>query len=274
MVNIGVIYVISDSLGETAEYVARAAVSQFEDVEMDIRRVPYVTEIDYLEEIVEEAAQEKGLIAFTLVIPELKKRLLELASEKGLEVVDLLGDLVDAITRKTGFSPRLEPGLMRRLDEDYFRKIEAIDFAVKYDNGKDTRGLIHADIVLIGVSRTSKTPVCMYLAHKRLRAANFALVPEIPLPQELLSLPPEKIVGLTVDAGQLYQIRQERLKTLGLPGQAGYATKSRIEEELAYASKVMAKLGCPVIDVTNKAVEDTASRIIQLYYRRERNGGK
>ncbi|MEW8958754.1 MAG: pyruvate, water dikinase regulatory protein [Moorella sp. (in: firmicutes)] len=269
---IGIIYIISDSLGETAEYVARAAASQFDGGELDIRRVPFVTEAEHLEEVMNEAAQEGGIVVFTLVLPELKRRLLELAAERGITAVDLLGPLIDAFARATGREPRQEPGLIRRLDEDYFRKMEAIDFAVKYDNGKDPRGLCHADLVLIGVSRTSKTPVCMYLAHKRLRAANLALVPEVPLPEELLTLPAEKIIGLTIDAEKLYQIRQERLKTLGLPGQAGYATRSRIEEELAYAREVMARLGCPVIDVTNKAVEETADKILQIYYRREGYG--
>ncbi|MDN5344994.1 MAG: [pyruvate, water dikinase]-phosphate phosphotransferase / [pyruvate, water dikinase] kinase, partial [Clostridia bacterium] len=219
-----------------------------------------------------EAAQEKGIIAFTLVLPALKQQLLQLATKHGLAAVDLLGPLMDAIARQTGVKPRLEPGLIRRTDEDYFRKMEAIDFAVKYDNGKDMRGLSHADLILIGVSRTSKTPVCMYLAHKRLRTANLALVPEVPLPQELLASPQEKIIGLTIDAEQLYQIRQERLKTLGLPGQADYATRGRIEQELAYARKVMDQLGCPVIDVTNKAIEETAGKILQIYYRREGYG--
>lgn len=269
---ISVIYIISDSLGETAEYVARAAASQFDGDELDIRRVPFLTEAEHLEEVMNEAAQEGGIVVFTLVLPELKRRLLELAAERGITAVDLLGPLIDAFARTTGREPRREPGLIRRLDEDYFRKMEAIEFAVKYDNAKDPRGLCYADLVLIGVSRTSKTPVCMYLAHKRLRAANLALVPEVPLPEELLTLPAEKIIGLTIDAEKLYQIRQERLKTLGLPGEAGYANRSRIEEELAYAREVMAKLGCPVIDVTNKAVEETADKILQIYNRREGYG--
>lgn len=259
-------------MGETAEHVARAAASQFDGAELDIRRIPYVTEMEHLEEIVAEAAQEKGLIAFTLVLPELKKRLLELADAYSVPAVDLLGPMLEAIARITGKTPRLEPGLIRRLDEDYFLKMEAIDFAVKYDNGKDPRGLLYADVVLIGVSRTSKTPVCMYLAHKRLRAANLALVPEVPLPEELLSLPRGKIIGLTIDADQLYQIRQERLKTMGLPPRADYATMERIQQELSYAHEVMKRLGCPVIDVTNKAVEDTAIKILQIYYRGEKDG--
>ncbi len=227
-----------------------------------------MTDTEYLEEIVNEAAQEKALIAFTLVLPQLKERLLQLTAGCGLVAVDLLGPLIENITNLTGEQPLREPGLIRRLDEDYFSKMEAIDFAVKYDNGKDTRGFSYADLILIGVSRTSKTPVCMYLARKRLRVANLALVPEVSLPEELLSLSPEKIIGLTISSDQLYQIRQERLKTLGLPGEAGYATKGRIEQELAYARKVMKRLSCPIIDVTNKAVEETAGKILQIYYRR------
>nr|WP_297199101.1 pyruvate, water dikinase regulatory protein [Thermanaeromonas sp.] len=265
-------YVVSDSLGETAEYVARAAASQFDGSDFDIRRIPYVTDPEHLEEIVAAAAQEKGIIAFTLVVPELKKRLVELAAEYKVPAVDLLGPMLEAIKAVTGKSPRLEPGLIRRLDEEYFRKMEAIEFAVKYDNGKDPRGLLYADLVVIGVSRTSKTPVCMYLAHKRIRAANLALVPEVPLPEELLAVPRERVIGLTISAEKLYQIRQERLKTLGFSGRADYATLPRIKQELAYAEEVMQRLGCPVIDVTNKAVEDTAVKILEIYNRREKNG--
>lgn len=225
-----------------------------------------------MEEIVAAAAQEKGIIAFTLVVPELKKRLVELAAEYKVPAVDLLGPMLEAIKAVTGKSPRLEPGLIRRLDEEYFRKMEAIEFAVKYDNGKDPRGLLYADLVVIGVSRTSKTPVCMYLAHKRIRAANLALVPEVPLPEELLAVPRERVIGLTISAEKLYQIRQERLKTLGFSGRADYATLPRIKQELAYAEEVMQRLGCPVIDVTNKAVEDTAVKILEIYNRREKNG--
>ncbi|MDN5347482.1 MAG: [pyruvate, water dikinase]-phosphate phosphotransferase / [pyruvate, water dikinase] kinase [Clostridia bacterium] len=247
----------------------RAAVCQFDTGNLEIKRIPYVTSTDLLEEVVSLAAGEPSLIAYTLVLPELKQRLQELAAAHGIMTVDLLGPMMEAIAAFTGVKPRLEPGAIRRLDEEYFRKIEAIEFAVKYDNGKDPRGIAHADIVLIGVSRTSKTPVCMYLAHKRIRAANLALVPEVPLPEELLALPEGKIVGLTIDAHQLYEIRQERLKSLGFPVRADYATMDRIKAELSYAQKIMEQLRCPVIDVTNKAVEETAGKILQIYQRRE-----
>lgn len=241
-------------------------------MDFNIRRVSFVTDIDYLEEIVSEAVEEKAVITFTLVLPDFRKKLLELSAANGLLAVDLLGSLIDAIAAASGKEPLLEPGLSRRMDQDYFNRIEAIDFAVKYDNGNDTRGFSHADLVLIGVSRTSKTPVSMYLARKRLRVANLALVPEVPLPEELLSIPKERIIGLTIEAEKLYQIRQERLKSMGLTANADYASMQRIHQELAHAGKVMEGLGCPVINVTNKAVEETAREIVQIYNRGERYG--
>jgi regulator of PEP synthase PpsR (kinase-PPPase family) len=163
------------------------------------------------------------------------------------------------------------PSLLHRLDEQYFRRVEAIEFAVKYDDGKEPRGLLHADVVLIGVSRTSKTPVSMYLANKRIKAANVPIVPEVEPPSELFRISSRKIIGLTVQPQSLLQIRQERLKSLGLTTDAEYASLSRIQKELAYADRLMAQLGCSVIDVTNKAVEETASRVLEDYYKGERD---
>lgn len=264
---------VSDSLGETAEYVARAAASQFNSGRVEIRRVSYVVEEYQIEEIIAEAAQGPCIIAYTLVLEHLKRRLVALAGERGIPTVDILGPMLEALSRITQASPRLEPGLIRRLDEDYFRKMEAIDFAVRYDDGKDPRGLLFADVVLIGVSRTSKTPVCMYLAHKRLKAANIPLVPEVAPADELWRLPRHKVIGLTIDPQLLYQIRQERLKALGLGANADYAKLDRIYRELEYAHGLMERLGCTVIDVTNRAVEETASRIIEIYRRGQRHVG-
>jgi len=268
------VFVVSDSLGETAEYVARAAASQFDSGRVEIRRIPYVAEEGQLEAVVSEAARARpSLIAYTLVVDRLKRRLVELAEERGIPAVDVLGPVIEALARAAGLNPRLEPGLLRRLDEEYFGKMEAIEFAVRYDDGKDPRGLLFADVVLIGVSRTSKTPVCMYLAHKRLKAANLPLVPEVTPCEELWALPRHRIVGLTIDPYQLYQIRQERLKSLGLGADAGYASLDRIRRELDYAHGLMERLGCPVIDVTNRAVEETAGRIMEIYRRGQRHVG-
>jgi regulator of PEP synthase PpsR (kinase-PPPase family) len=216
------------------------------------------------------------------VVEELKSVLEEEAANRNLPTVDVLDPMMKAIFKLTGYEPRREPGLLHKLDDDYsrrepgllhkldddyFRKIEAVEFAVKYDDGKDPRGILYADIVLLGVSRTSKTPLCMYLAHKRLKAANIPLVPEVNPPEELFNLPRGKVIGLTIKPQKLNEIRQERLKTLGLVSNADYASMERILKELDYAENIMKRLGCPIIDVSNKAVEETASRILQIYYR-------
>ncbi|MDI6631773.1 MAG: pyruvate, water dikinase regulatory protein [Bacillota bacterium] len=262
-----VIYIVSDSIGETAELVGRAAVSQFDAGNAEIRRIPYVSHPEEIPAIVAQAAEEGGVIIFTLVMPHLREILLAEAKRHGLPAVDILGPVLDALRRITGREPRFEPGLMRKVDEEYFARVEAIEFAVKYDDGRDPRGITEADVVVLGVSRTGKTPLCMYLAHKRIKAANVPLVPEVPVPNEVFSVPSHRLVGLTIQPDYLFSIRQERLKTLGLPADAEYANAERIRRELAYAEDVMHRLGCVIIDVTGKAVEETASKVLEVYYR-------
>lgn len=174
-----------------------------------------------------------------------------------------MSPLISALADKTGLDPKNIPNVTHRLDEQYFRKVEAVEFAVKYDDGKDPRGLLYADVVLIGVSRTSKTPLSMYLAHKGIKAANIPLVPEVTPPRELYEVPRNKVFGLILGPEKLNQIRSERLKTLGLGAFADYANLNRIMEELDYAKQIMKKIGCVIIDTTNKAVEETASVILQ-----------
>ncbi|MCL6634343.1 MAG: kinase/pyrophosphorylase [Peptococcaceae bacterium] len=267
-----VIYIISDSIGETAELVARAAASQFDHGGVDIRRVPYVNDPGEIPEIVEEASAFKSLIAYTLVLPELREALVREAARYGIPTVDIMTPMMDAVAAVVNRPPKLEPGLVRKMDDEYFRKVEAIEFAVKYDDGKDPRGILRADLVVIGVSRTSKTPLCMYLAHKRIKAANVPLVPEVAPPEEIFRLPSHRLIGLVIQPRQLNEIRRERLKTLGLTSNADYASMDRILKELEYAEGIMKKAGCSVIDVTNKAVEETASRVLEIYYRGERLG--
>ncbi|MHB1650966.1 MAG: pyruvate, water dikinase regulatory protein [Desulfitobacteriaceae bacterium] len=266
-----VIYVISDALGETAEFVSRAAAAQFNGIRTRIRRVPYVRDEAHLDEILDEAVQDQAIIVYTLVLMELRNYLEQRAVEMQLQTVDILGPLIGAITSQTGIEPSHIPNIIHRLDEQYFRKVEAIEFAVKYDDGKDPRGALYADVVLIGVSRTSKTPLSMYLAHKGIKAANIPLVPEVAPPEELSSIPARKIVGLTLRPDMLNQIRTERLKTLGLGASADYASLERIVQELEYARDVMKKIGCPIIDCTGKAVEETASTILEIMYKGERH---
>nr|WP_269438102.1 pyruvate, water dikinase regulatory protein [Phosphitispora fastidiosa] len=259
-----VVFVVSDSVGETADFVARAAVSQFNAGFVDMRLSAYVNTPEHIIEIVNEAKDVPGIIAYTIVLPELRETLVKEAEQKGVPIVDILGPMMDALTRISGRAPKMKAGLLHKLDQNYFKKVEAIEFAVKYDDGKDPRGIMRADVVIIGVSRTSKTPLCMYLAHKSIKAANVPLVPEVLPPEEIFSLPKKKIIGLTIKPELLNEIRQERLKTLGLKSGADYASLERILIELDYADGIMRKAGCPIIDVSNKAVEETASKVLEI----------
>ncbi|MED4162513.1 pyruvate, water dikinase regulatory protein [Halalkalibacterium halodurans] len=260
-----VVYVVSDSVGETAELVVKAAASQFSGAGIEVRRIPYVEDKETVDEVIQLAKQADAIIAFTLVVPGIRTYVLEKATEAKVETVDIIGPMLEKISSLTKEEPRYEPGIVYRLDEDYFRKVEAIEFAVKYDDGRDPRGIVRADLVLIGVSRTSKTPLSQYLAHKRLKVANVPLVPEVEPPEELFKLSPKKVIGLKISPEQLNGIRAERLKTLGLKSQANYANIDRIKEELAYAEGIMKRIGCPVIDVSNKAVEETANLISSMF---------
>lgn len=260
----GIIYVISDSLGETGELVAKSARIQFNSSISDIKRFPFVLEHEQIDEILQEASQHNSLVIFTLVNPEMKVHMQETAKKYNIVAIDVLGPVIDALKDLTNKDPLLEAGLNRRLDADYFKKVEAIEFAVKYDDGKDPRGVKKADVVLVGISRTSKTPLSMYLAHKNFRVANIPIVPEVEPPRELFQIPNNKIIGLTTEPEKLNNIRQERLKALGLDYTANYASMERILSELEYADKLFNKLKCPVIDVSNKAIEETASIILSI----------
>nr|WP_093228899.1 pyruvate, water dikinase regulatory protein [Thermoflavimicrobium dichotomicum] len=259
-----VVYVVSDSVGETAELVVKAACSQFNGGTLNIRRVPYVMDQRTILETLQAAKEEEALVAFTLVVPELRNVLVREAERLSIPYVDIMGPMIDGLAKLYNTEPKGQPGLIHRLDDEYFRKVEAIEFAVKYDDGRDPRGILRADVVLIGVSRTSKTPLSMYLAHKRLKVANVPLMPEVEPPEELFLIPPSKCIGLVIDPNQLNNIRRERLKALGLTANANYASMSRILQELDYAEQVIKRVGCPRIDVSNKAVEETASIILEL----------
>lgn len=262
VMNGSIIYVVSDSVGETAELVTKAAASQFMGVSFVIKRIPYIEDKQNIDEVISLAKLNNAIIAFTLVKPDIRAYMLEQLEKEKIPAHDILGPLMNILGERAALGPLNEPGLVRKLDAEYFKRVEAIEFAVKYDDGRDPRGIMRADIVLVGVSRTSKTPLSQYLAHKRYKVANVPLVPEVEPPEELFLVPPEKIIGLKISPEKLNHIRKERLKSLGLNDHAIYANLERIKEELRYFEKVVSKLHCPIIDVTNKAVEETANLII------------
>lgn len=188
------------------------------------------------------AKADGGIICFTLVVPEIREYLIAEAEKANVLYYDIIGPLIDKMETAYGLTAKYEPGRVRQLDEDYFKKVEAIEFAVKYDDGRDPRGILKADIVLIGVSRTSKTPLSQYLAHKRLKVANVPIVPEVDPPEELFNVDPKKCIGLKISPDKLNHIRKERLKSLGLNDKAIYANINRIKEELEYFEKIVDRI--------------------------------
>ena len=267
MNKIPTVYVISDSIGETAESVARATISQFDQETIDIVRVPYVRQIEQIQEVVKAAAESGAIVCHTLVSKELRAAFESIAHEHQVRYVDIMGPMMDAVGTIVSTPPRMKAGMVHRLDREYFKRVDAIEFAVKYDDGKNPAGFMNADIVLIGVSRTSKTPLSMYLANKKIKAANLPLVPEVALPDEIFRVPPYKLIGLVIDPYKLTTIRGERMRALGFTGTANYTDLTRIEDELSYAKEVMRQLHCMVIDVSNKAIEETAGRIMEVVER-------
>jgi regulator of PEP synthase PpsR (kinase-PPPase family) len=256
------VFIVSDALGETAELVARAALSQFE-ASARVRRFPHVEDEASLRECLDVVeATPHAMVVYTVVVPHLRERLASELGQRGIYAVDLMGPLLDYLEVLFERPPTRRPGLLHRLDDAYFRRVESVEFAVRYDDGKDPRGVLRADLVLCGVSRTSKTPLSMYLANRRLKVANVPLVPEAAPPEELFQVDPRRVVGLTIDPDVLQAIRRVRLRTIGLPEQGPYADRDRILRELEYAHGVFRRVGCRVVDVTHRAVEETAERVV------------
>ncbi|EYE87978.1 phosphotransferase [Fervidicella metallireducens AeB] len=256
-----IIYAVSDSIGETAEQVARATASQF-DYEVRVKRISYLKTREEIMNFINSIDSKNCMIISTIVMADIRDFLVQISVERGIHIVNVLGPCINSVARLTGKTPAYKPGAVRKLDQDYFKKIEAMEFAIAYDDSKDDRGIKFADVVLIGLSRTSKTPLCVYLANKGIKAANVPLVPEVSLPKELFEIDRKKIIGLTIDPLELIEIRKNRMSRMGNIGQIEYANTERILLEFEYSDMVMKKLRCKVIDVTRKAIEDTASLIL------------
>lgn len=246
----------------------KATTSQFVQEKFDIIRVPYVKSVEQINKILTEAREQNAIVCYTIVSPEMREAVAQKAIELDVEVVDILGPVLKAIEKTSGLLPKNQPGLIHALDHEYFKRVAAVEFAIKYDDGKNPWGLAKADLVIIGVSRTSKTPLSMYLANKQLKVANVPLVPEIPPPEELFKVPSSRIIGLLIDPFKLNEIRCARLKAMGLTDGANYADIHRIQEELEYARAIMQQLHCMIINVSNRAIEETASLILEYLRKR------
>jgi [pyruvate, water dikinase]-phosphate phosphotransferase / [pyruvate, water dikinase] kinase len=260
------IYIVSDGTGETASMMVKAAVVQYRDKPIQIVKSRNVRTNEQLESLVDEVSSKGGLLVHTLASESMRKHMADLAAQKGLKHIDLLGPLLSGMSHYLGDTKATgQAGLLRAVDETYFKRIEAIEFTVKHDDGKSLAGLKDADIILVGISRTSKTPLSIFLSHKGWKVANVPLVLNQPLPEELQQADQRKIVGLIIDADSLQRIRKKRLEKFGQDPGSEYASVSYIMKEIDYALELYKKnKRWPVFNVTDRALEESASEIVRF----------
>jgi regulator of PEP synthase PpsR (kinase-PPPase family) len=260
------VYIVSDSTGETAATMIRAAIVHYREHNFKIIRYKNIRTEAQVESIANEAFQSRAIIIYTMVGTSLRIKLKELCAEKGLHHLDLLGPLLTAMDSYLGVATDApKTGMLRAVDERYFKRIEAIEYTVRHDDGKTLSHLDQADIILVGISRTSKTPLSIFLSSKGWKVANVPLVLNNPLPEELLKVDQRKVVGLIIDTPSLQKIRRSRLEKFGTDPGGEYASISYIEQELTYAEEVFRKnKRWPVFNVTERALEETATEITRI----------
>lgn len=266
MTDNGTIYIISDGTGETAAMMIRAALVQYSDKEVQMVRCKNIRTEDQVEPLVDECFERKGMIVYTVVSVQLRKKIYDLASAKGIPTIDLLGPLLGTLDSYFGVANNpLKAGILRTVDEQYYKRIEAIEYTVKHDDGKTFSELDKADIILVGISRTSKTPLSIFLSHKGWKVANVPLVLDTPLPPKLFEVDQRKIVGLIIDIETLQRIRKNRLEKFGQDPGGEYASLSHIAKEIEYAHKIFKQnKKWPVFNVTERALEETATEITRI----------
>lgn len=265
------IHLVSDSTGETIETLAKACIAQFADISVCEHVWTLVRTPGQVTKILNGIKSHPGVVIFTMVDQGLRSQLEEGCKSLGVPCIPVLDPIFDAFKKHFHAQASFKPGLQHEMDQGYFDRIEAMHFALAHDDGQSSREIHKADIILLGVSRSSKTPTCIYLANKGLKAANIPIVPECPLPTNLSDLKFSKclIVGLTNDPRRLVQVRKNRLKVLNETGQTNYINLENVVKEIAFARKLCTKNGWPMIDVSRKSIEETATAILNLKMKRD-----
>lgn len=265
------ITIVSDGTGETASQMIKAAMVQFEESpqfenhEVVYSRYKNVRNEAQIQAIIEGAAETKDLLIYTIVSPQLRAFFVTQAREKQIQIVDLLGPLMMGLGSYFGYEPKLVAGLLHDVNENYFDRIAAMEYTIQHDDGRDLTDLDKADLVILGISRTSKTPLSMYLSHQGWRVANIPMITGFELPKEIFEIDQRRIVCLTIDAPNLAEIRRNRLQRLGQTKGGDYADPEKVHEEIDYANEIFKKnRRWPVFNVTGKALEETAAEIIKL----------
>lgn len=259
------IFILSDGTGETAATMIRAALVQYQKADIQITRCKNVRNEAQIENIVQDCFDKRGIIVYTVASPHMRLRIREIAESKGILSFDLLGPLLGVLDQYFGMTSGSHVNVLRTTDETYFKRIEAIEYTVKHDDGKVLNDLEKADIVLVGISRTSKTPLSIFLSHKGWKVANVPLVPGSPLPEELFKVDQRRVVGLIIDMDSLQRIRKNRLEKFGQDTGGEYASMSQISKEIEYAEQLFKQnRRWPVFNVTERALEETASEIVRV----------
>jgi regulator of PEP synthase PpsR (kinase-PPPase family) len=261
------LHLVSDATGETINSVARACMAQFEGVEVVEHAWTLVRTRGQLDKVLAAVESHPGVVLFTMVNDALRATLQDGCRRLQVPCIPVLDPIIGALASHLGIESRGQPGKQHALDAEYFGRIDAMSFALAHDDGQSTWDLESADVLLVGVSRTSKTPTCIYLANRGIKAANVPTVPGCPLPPEVLEIKRPLIVGLTKDPNQLVQVRRNRLRILAEAQETDYVDLDAVRREVAEARRLFAAHGWPVIDVSRRSIEETAASIIQLLSR-------
>ncbi len=259
------IYILSDGTGETAATMVRAALVQYSEQEINIVRCKNLRSEENISRVIDECFEKRGMIAYTFASPAFRNKIAELCNNKSIPSTDLLGPLIFTLDNFFGVPSASQAGVLRQTDDTYFKRIEAIEYTVRHDDGKTTNELDKADIVLVGISRTSKTPLSIFLSHKGWKVANIPLVLGAPLPEQLFKIDQRKIVGLIIDIDSLQRIRKNRLEKFGQDSGGEYASLNQIMKEIEFAEQLFKQnRRWPVFNVTERALEETASEIVRV----------
>lgn len=266
---IPVIFTVSDGTGETALSIVRAVKVQFENAEIHLERHNRIRNRLILDGILLDAKEKNATVVATIVDPDLRIFLISRSLQLGIKVVDVLFPLLDTLSEQLGSKPSAIPGLLRQLDKSYFRRVFAIEYTVRHDDGVISNDLDDADIILLGVSRTSKTPLSMYLGHKGYKVANIPIIPNTDLPKELFQVNQNKIICLVIDPARLAEIRAARMSSLGTDESGSYADMEVVFEELEWSRALFRRnQRWPVLDITGKALEENAVEIEKIILNR------
>lgn len=263
------LHMLSDSTGETLENITKAALAQFDNVEIIKHFWPMVRSEGHLDRILGDIAQNPGLVVFTVVNRDIRKKLERECRDMGLPSIAALDAVTDALSNLLGQEAQARPGRQHILDAAYFARVEAIQFTIAHDDGVGWENWEDADILLAGVSRTSKTPTSIYLANRGYKTANIPIVVESPPPEALFHVKHPLVVGLVTGASRLVQVRRNRLLSLNQSPETDYVSEEAVKREILYARRMFADNDWPVIDVTRRSIEETAAAVINLYNARK-----